>query len=294
MVEVVVDCVILLPKHASVDAWFHSHALLENNKRGDSSIRVLQCHPEAPGCVWRGLAPCWLQSSQKTARRCLLAHLQLVGFFTSSTAASSGTNGMEVGHEELLEELRGKVYGRRVRLSLESSTTSTSNHQQRRLLLIWIQPPSTTYYQTNFSKTLITWEHTMILYQSLAAWISTLGGGFFFCRYLGTAVRLAKQQRQIALLMGDHTMAYKCTINEAYSYIYAGHFAKALQTIDFVDVLHSRVDTQKQLDTTIQNMCQSARLFCMRVRKASKKLKTSRTQQPARNIDDFQRIRVIQ
>lgn len=89
-------------------------------------------------------------------------------------------------------------------------------------------------------------------------------------------------------------MAYKCTINEAYSYIYAGKFALALQTIDYIDVLHKRVDTQSQLDTTIRNMCQSARLFCMRVRKASKKLDTSRKQQPARTIDDFQRIRVIQ
>ena len=132
----------------------------------------------------------------------------------------------------------------------------------------------------------------MILYQSLAALCSTLGGGHFFCRHLNTAVALAQQQRKIAILMGDYNMAYKCTINEAYSYVYAGKFALALFTIDSIPLLNKRLDIHP-LDPVIVNMCQSARLFCKRVRKASKKLETSKTKKEALTKDDYQRIRVV-
>jgi len=139
---------------------------------------------------------------------------------------------------------------------------------------------------------MIAYEHRMILYQSLAAWFSTLGGGHFFCRHLATAVRLAKWQRHVALLMGDYSMAYKCTINEAYSYIYAGMFRKALKTLDMVAILNKRVDIHP-LDSVIVNMCHSARLFCKRVRNASLKLEGNRTEQEAKTFDDYQRIRVV-
>jgi hypothetical protein len=286
----IMDCYILLPKCPSVDAAFQSHVMDKEESLGRcGSVRLLQFRAETPGFLWRGLHPLLMESSKGTAKRALEAQFKLVGL----PALPVLSNDDQLHLMAILKEFQGMVYRRRIRLVLRNSSAppqkETAHH-----LVIWIQPPSSTYYQKDFSKALIAWENTLILYQSLAAWISTLGGGYFFCRHLRTAVALAQQQRQIALLMGDCNMAYKCTINEAYSYIYAGKFAMAFKTIDYIDVLHKRVDTQSRMDTTIRNMCQSARLFCMRVRKASKKLETSRKQQTARTIDDYQRIRVIQ
>ena len=300
----ILECFILLPTSPEGDAALQRQVMEKKNKLdGFCHVRLLQCRPDMPGCVWRGLYPVLLQSSKCIAKRALEAQFKLVGMPPNFLIARDDNDQQEQEQNPMtiLQELDEFVKWRRVRLFLGDATNQLTRSKPidpvetvHYYFIIWIQPPSYTFYQTDFSRTLIAWEHTMILYQSLAAWISTLGGGYFYCRHMKTAVALARQQRQIAFLMGDYNMAYKCTINEAYGYIYAGKFSTALQTIDYIDVLHKRVDTQAKLDTTIRSMCQSARLFCMRVRKASKKLKASPKHQPARTFDDYLRIRVIQ
>jgi hypothetical protein len=205
----------------------------------------------------------------------------------------------------VLEKFQGKTLRRR--LLLMPPSVASRNHEtkeaiiqpKRRFLIIWIQPPTTTYFHRGFTELLVTWEHQMIQYQTMAGWLSTLGGGYFFCRHLSTALTLAKKQLKVALLMGDYNMAYKCVINQAYSYIYAGYFPMALKTVDSIDELNKKVDT-RPLEPVIVSMQASARLFCKRFRKASKKLNAApkgtegKAEHPPMTTDDYQRIRIVQ
>lgn len=255
-------------------------------------VVFLQCQRESPGIVWRGLRPCLLDSPKSTAKNVILVMFELLGLpmaIERDLLVDIGEDG-----EESKEAWEGSTIRRRLRFSVTSELDGTHSNdekarpQRKQQLILWIQPPLSASCNTLFTGIMIAWEHQMITYQSLAAWISTLGGGHFFCRHLTTAVGLAKLQRRIALLMGDYNMAYKCTINEAYSYIYTGMFVQALRTIDSVVPLNKQVDIHP-LDTLIVNMCDSARLFCVRVYNASKELESSKTQQEAKTFDDFQR-----
>ena len=244
---------------------------------------VLLCNWMESGVVWRGLKPLLLDSRKRLGRRAVACLFKVVTLRIATRTDASA--------EEFKDVLPLKDSHSMRRLVVREAAGLPRS--LRRSFVLYILPPNTTYYDTTFTGSLIAWEHQMILYQSMAAWISTLGGGHFFCRHLSTAMALAKQQRRIAILMGDLTMAYKCTINEAYSYIYAGKFDAALKTINSVAILNRRLDIHP-LDTVIVNMCSSARLFCKRVRKASKKLHSSKTQQQASTRDDYQRIRVVE
>lgn len=155
-----------------------------------------------------------------------------------------------------------------------------------------------------FSKRLITYENTMIRLTSISAYISTLGGGFFMCRYLSTAVALARQQCRIALIRGDEEMAFRCRINEGYCFIHAGELKKGKRVIRSVlgDVIqrlklkHGEEDNEiaeptifeftsrdeylgKETDTdnsrkefcemtVIKNMCHSALWFADQIKEA--------------------------
>ena len=291
-----VDTTILIPQDPSADYAFCRQFTTNRKQASSCRVLLLRCRRESPGVVWRGLRPCLLQSTKKTAKMSLWAMFELLGLPILLPMRELDTTSLNKDQKEGDEAWRENALKRRLRLSVNPETDRTNKKQkvsQRQQLLIWIQPPPSTYFNTFFTCTMVAWEHQMIMYQSLAAWFSTLGGGHFFCRHLSTAVGLARLQRRVALLMGDYNMAYKCTINEAYSYIYAGMFEMALKTIDSVGPLNQQVDIHP-LDSVIVNMCKSARLFCKRVRNASKKLASSKTQQEAMTFDDYQRIRVIQ
>jgi hypothetical protein len=119
---------------------------------------------------------------------------------------------------------------------------------------------------------------------SLNAWISTLGGGYFLCRHLETAVFMAQKQRAVALWMGDQSTADKCTLNEAFNYIHAGGFRIAMAMIRSVTL-----SSEARGDTLVLKMCYSAKLFLKRVRRAAK-FEGDRDEKN----DDYQRIRIVQ
>jgi len=85
--------------------------------------------------------------------------------------------------------------------------------------------------ELSFSSKILHILNTNIRLRTLAAYWATLGGGYFLCRYLSVAVRLARAQRVVALAIGDVRGADVCTLNECYNYIYAGRADVALQTI---------------------------------------------------------------
>jgi hypothetical protein len=111
----------------------------------------------------------------------------------------------------------------------------------------------------------------------------------------------AQEQQRMARILNDSSMFYKCMVNQAYDYIYAGKFAIAKRLLAQVQ---ASVEQERPLDQhLLLKMCDSARLFLRRVKKASKALNlhshnndlSSPASSPtSKTVDDFARIRVYQ
>eukprot|EP00979_Chaetoceros_neogracilis_P014674 scaffold4826_cov274-Chaetoceros_neogracile.AAC.3 len=145
---------------------------------------------------------------------------------------------------------------------------------------------SNLYTEHLFASALVQQENLNIRLQTLNAFVATMGGGYFLCRFLSTAVRLAQYQRQIAIALDDVQLAMKCNINEAYNYIYAGKIdiAKA-----FIQVTEREAETRG--DDLIVGMCQSATWFATKVEETALKEMELDDGRQATN-DDFLRIRI--
>lgn len=139
-----------------------------------------------------------------------------------------------------------------------------------------------------FEGLLIKLEHEMIQAQTMAAYFASLGGGFFLCRHLKTALVMARQQQRMAAILGDTSMFLKCLVNQAYDLIYAGSFQAANVVIKEV-LQHAR--TMTPIDDSLIQMCRSARLFSKRVAKARQLPAESKSQM---TNDDLYRIRMVQ
>ena len=66
------------------------------------------------------------------------------------------------------------------------------------------------------------WERLESQLASLAALASTLGGGHFMCRQLGSARRMALAQQRICLLAGRYGAAMRCELHLVYGEAQAG------------------------------------------------------------------------
>lgn len=159
-----------------------------------------------------------------------------------------------------------------------------------------------------FTPLLIRQQNKFLKLQSLNAYISTLGGGYFLCRYLNTSMNLARKQRMIAMEIGDIKGLFGCYINEAYNWIYMGKFRKARKIIKKV----SRSISQHNNDTSesdpkmssyshlldkkeakvLLSMCQSAELFISRVDAIMKEGILEQVSAHSTLDDDYHRIRI--
>lgn len=137
---------------------------------------------------------------------------------------------------------------------------------------IWIQPPFHTRLETAFERRLVSWEHCLIQAQTIAGYLSTLGGGFFMCHHFSTAVIMARNQQRMAHILNDRNMFYKCSIYQVYNFINAGHFQLAKRLLRRLQqALVKERPRPSQQDVLLQ-MCASALLFCRRVQKQASKL----------------------
>lgn len=228
--------------------------------------------PTASRLLWRELAPLLLQSDRRIARR-VLHKLDHHAHWSRRV------------HRETKEPK-------------DASEPSKHGLQSRQLTVrrrtpghvrIALQPPSITLLETSWEGRLIHFEHQLIQAQTIAGYLSTLGGGYFMCHHFSTAVGLAREQQRMAKILNDSSMYYKCLINTAYNYIYAGQFDLANQVID--GVLASLV-RERPLDTQVlYNMCRSARLFGKRVQRWARQHHERRL---SKTVDDFARIRLVQ
>jgi hypothetical protein len=275
-------------------------------------VLVLQVHRSR--VLWRGLHPCLFSKNTKTSRALLQIILQQFsqvvelkhtnGSVSRNKAVDTTRNlksneGKEEGGDDSSEDqLQSPRPFRRRRLRLAFDTdkniSSDIKNTVARKIVLWIQPPLETHIEPYFSGLLIKYEHEFMQAQSLAAYFATLGGGFFLCRHLQTALTLARQQQRMAVFLGDTGMYYRCLINQAYNYIYAGHFKVANTLIKQVRAAATATTSRKRDDVLIQ-MCASARLFSKRVRKARQTPVTKEQQQQSlMTNDDLYRIRMVQ
>lgn len=142
--------------------------------------------------------------------------------------------------------------------------------RQRRAVLLVALPPRPSPLggplraERIFASSLVSLENKRIRLQTLNAFIATLGGGYFLCRHLTTAVALARSQRAVAMALNDRDLAGRCTVNEAYNYVHAGKIGTALQILR-----KEREEALGRGDGLTVQMCMSAILFGKRVRRAS-------------------------
>jgi len=167
-------------------------------------------------------------------------------------------------------------------------------------MMIFPPYPSPSTFRLNperiFTSALVRYENFQLRHITLNAYISTLGGGYHLCRHLSTAIYLARSQRQIALVMGIVDLADRCTVNEAYNYIYAGQISHALKLIRLASIT-----SEKRGDDLTVSMCKAAKIFAKRVGRAAiyidseqstnNEKKSSHSSQLTR--DNFQRIRIF-
>jgi len=140
-----------------------------------------------------------------------------------------------------------------------------------RLIRVRIEPPWTTMLEASWETRLVRWEHSLVQAQSVAGYLSTLGGAYFMCHRYGSATRLAVEQSRIASrVMHDTNMYNKCRIYQAYNYVYNSKFD------DAVEILRDVRAQSEGKDDVVVRMCDSALLFCSRVRTMSDELKTDK------------------
>ena len=169
-------------------------------------------------------------------------------------------------------------------------------HRKNQLYIFFLPPypsplsNSTLHTEKLFTKALVRLENMQIRLQSLNAYVATLGGGYFLCRFLSTAISLAKYQRRLALALGDYSLAMKCTINEAYNYIHAGMIQQANLLIK-----KTWKEAKQRNDYINLSMCRSAKWFSDRVSEAEDRKVAEKvlSDEHTATIDDYQRIRIV-
>jgi hypothetical protein len=155
--------------------------------------------------------------------------------------------------------------------SVDPFRSNTLARRSRRIV-ITVFPPSLTQLEKSWECRLISWEHTLVQAYSLSAYLATLGGGHFLCRQLATALRLAQFQQYVAtrILGGfsESSTLYKCLLNQAYNYMYAGRFRTANKILRYVeDRCFQSGDAHDYHDVTFLRMHQNARITCERMQK---------------------------
>ena len=302
------------------------------------SLLIIQCHSD--GVMWKGLVPLLMgerDQSTASANMKYVALKVLIQHFNDSILrieldhTNSSDDGVDIINDQNQSD-KGDWMTDQINMVMKDDSRNTSSDQSAQYnLSVVILPPNpfvTTYSRMSsssptslFAGRLIYNENTLIRLTSMSAYISTMGGGFFLCRYLSTAVAMARQQCRIALIRGDEEMAFKCRINEGYCYIHAGKLNRGKNIIKLVlyDVAKRQkqkygIDWKLSLEheeselintsdrelselTVIRNMCTSALRFANLIKQQNLQEAASKDDESQDSLsathDDFQRIRVV-
>ena len=323
---------IYIPLHSSaLESSFPTH-------RG-CRLLIIQCHSD--GVMWKGLVPLLMGEQEQhistnmklVALKVLIQHFNDYILQTETNHPNCSDDGTSIEDQNQSDKCEWMTDQINIIVKDDECSNTASNRSTQQHLSVVIMPPNPLYNCITYSRIpsssptslfagrLIFNENTLIRLTSLSAYISTMGGGFFLCRYLTTAVAMARQQCRIALIRGDEEMAFKCRINEGYCYIHAGKLNRGKKIIKLVlydvakrqkqkygidwkvsleheesELAHS---SDRELDelTVIRNMCTSALRFANLI-KQQKKLEEEVARDESQDSlsathDDFQRIRVV-
>jgi hypothetical protein len=294
---------VLLPHHVCDAASFlttniSSLDALQSAAESGGKELFLTLHVHPSRVLWSTLRPILFESKRsRQALRCILHQcFDWKTTLETQTARPSRTHDKGHDHDDLHVVQTHNPMIQRRRLKLRASGKL---NRRRKKIVLWIQPPETEPIEFLFAGLLIGWEHRLIQAQSVSGYIATLGGGFFLCHHFQTAILLARQQQRMALFLNDESMYYTCFVHQAYSHIYAGNFRTALSILR--QVLHaiapSSPNNAPPSNPVLVKMCLSARLFCKRMRRASRVVAppddNASDDTVSTTIDDHQRIRVV-
>lgn len=193
---------------------------------------------------------------------------------------------------------------RHVTLRVGRAILPVTRKHPRTTLSLLILPHWIVRLESSQEQRFIHYENQLIRAQSMAGFLSTLGGGFFLCHHWRTAVAMAQQQQHMARVLGDTNMYFKCLIHQAYNYIYAGHFRHAQRLL--LHVRHAVAQERPSEEPVLVNMVASAWLFGGRVQRfARQQRRAHRRRTPldpdtprartaySKTMDDYGRIRVM-
>lgn len=306
---------LVLPLHVSDAALVTSLDPLvefeEKLQAGTTQIFFLTLRVHPSRVLWTTLRPLFFELSPRQARRALRCILHqcfdwdAIIIEAQHARLQRGRAPSGEGSDlEANDDLDGCVPNRNAlmiqRRRLKLSSFAARNRTRRKIFLL-IRPPDTVQVEYLFAGLVICWEHRLIQAQSLSGYIATLGGGFFLCHHFQTAILLARQQQRMALFLNDESMYYTCFVHQAYSHIYAGNFRTALSILrQVLQVIQPSSDVPSS-DPVLVKMCLSARLFCKRMRRASRVVASPSNEEDQANdagtvsttIDDYQRVRVV-
>ena len=295
------------------DANSKLHDDNDDIKQQKFSICIISLHSE--GVMWKGLLPLFSPATSRRVKSCTMNII--INLFHNKCISHVAKCAKD------MSEANNNLYKTEIHESFHTFTfTSGRDHPSNNSTILFIIPHYTTQYYSRtsasrptniFALGLISYEKVFIQLTSISAYISTLGGGAFMCKYLSTAVSLARQQRVISLLRGDYELSLKCRINEGYCYIHAGKFKKGRRVIRKVlkEVLQLQAKAgihynndeegllqhtpEKELSelTIIKNMCYSAlRLSRLAEEKLREDADSTENVSASSTHDDYQRIRV--
>lgn len=251
-----------------------------NQSMGLQFQLILCCNRD--GVLWRGLYPL-LSHGQPMIKQCAMKVIldRFIPFpwkYERLASKAVAMNGKLDASD--MREMSSRTHEGFLMRQLLLVTENT--HKKRNHVDVLLLPPQITHVQRLFAGCLIRYERLVMSLQCLSAYFATLGGGYFLCRNFPNALKLAKQQRCLALWMGDQTTADKCTLNEAFTYIQSGRFGVAQAKIRKVQQSATQRDDKSTLHIT-----QAAIIFLRRMKR------TAKFERVKENFDDFHRIRII-
>jgi hypothetical protein len=210
----------------------------ENNVDSDQSLSLLRKsnrYTATAALSQRALLGLGLEDAIKRHRKAMVHHCGQIHNNTTGDYSKEEDPIYDDGTEE------GLFYERRVRLPLgliprsSSSSNSSSSSSSKVSVVVWIFPPlspPSDIDRTIFAGIVSKTHKKVLIQKGWSAWLSTLGGGYFGIKSLEKSLWLSRQQKKLAVWLGDTKMARQCTVNEAYNWMYSGRFKLAGSVLD--------------------------------------------------------------
>ena len=102
-----------------------------------------------------------------------------------------------------------------------------------------------------------------------SAYVSTLGGGYFLCKFVNQAKIMAARQFTLAKCLNDTPLEIQCCIHMAYSLIREGKWNMASSIIKYQEARCALLNSNHEIISVVK----SAKRFLRKIKKTSTKLK---------------------